>query len=213
MKFESLLQIVGDEPVFETALLFAGGVDPAQIQRQVAGWTRRGWLHQLRRGLYALAPPFRKVEAHPYLISNRLVPGSYVSLQSALSLYGLIPEAVPVTTAVGPGRPAAYDTPLGSFLFHHEKPELSFGYRQVELGHQTAPLVALPEKALLDLVHLTPLGDRPEYLTELRLQNLEQLDMERLERFARRFERPKLRRAVQSLRCLAEGQDLEVLEL
>ena len=31
MKFEDLLEIVGREPVFETGLLLAGDVDPADV--------------------------------------------------------------------------------------------------------------------------------------------------------------------------------------
>jgi len=119
MKFEALLQIVEDEPVFETGFLLAGDVDPADVRRQLSRWVKGGRLLQLRRGLYALAPPYRKVKPHPFLVANRLVPGSYVSLQSALAYHGLIPEHVPVTTSVTTGRPQRQESPLGSFVYHH----------------------------------------------------------------------------------------------
>jgi len=32
MKFQDLLDVVGDEPVFETGLLLAGGVQPAPLR-------------------------------------------------------------------------------------------------------------------------------------------------------------------------------------
>src|SRR3954466_2221215 len=99
MKFEELLEIVADDPLFETGVLLAGDVDPANVHRQLSRWVRAGRLHQLRRGLYAVAPPFQKVRPHPFLIANRLVPGSYVSLQSVLANSSLIPESVPVTTS------------------------------------------------------------------------------------------------------------------
>jgi hypothetical protein len=67
MEFEQLLEIVGNEPVFETSLLLAGDVDPADVRRQLSRWTKAGRLYQLRRGLYALAPPFQKVKPHPFL--------------------------------------------------------------------------------------------------------------------------------------------------
>ena len=75
MKFTRLLEIVGDEPVFETRLLLAGALDPSAVRRQLSRWTKSGQLYQLRRGLYALAPPFQKVKPHPGLVANRLVPG------------------------------------------------------------------------------------------------------------------------------------------
>ncbi len=91
MRFEELIEIVGDEPIFETSLLLAGDVDPADVQRQLSRWTNAGRIYQLRRGLYALAPPFQKVKPHPFLVANRTVKPSHVSLQSALAHYGLIP--------------------------------------------------------------------------------------------------------------------------
>jgi len=50
MEFANLLKIVGEEPVFETSLLLAGEVDPADVRRQLSRWTTSGRLHQLRRG-------------------------------------------------------------------------------------------------------------------------------------------------------------------
>ena len=81
---------MGDEPVFETGLLLAGDVDPVDVRRQLSRWTAAGYLYQVRRGLYALAPPYRKVEPHPFLAANRIVRPSYVSLQSALAFHGFI---------------------------------------------------------------------------------------------------------------------------
>ena len=105
MRFRALLEIVEDEPVFETGFLLADDVDPADVRRQLSRWVKDGRLLQLRRGLYALAPPYRRTRPHPFLVANRLVRGSYVSLQSALAHHGVIPEHVPVTTSVTTGRP------------------------------------------------------------------------------------------------------------
>lgn len=69
MRFFDLLRIVGDEPVFETGLLLASDADAADVRRQLSRWTRTGRLVQLRRGLYALAPPYRKVEPHPFVVA------------------------------------------------------------------------------------------------------------------------------------------------
>ena len=100
MEFTELVEIIGDEPVFDTGLLIAGDSTPRDIQRQLSRWTKTGKIYQLRRGLYCLAPPFQKVKPHPFLVANRLLPASYVSLQSALAYYGLIPEYAPLTTSV-----------------------------------------------------------------------------------------------------------------
>lgn len=203
MRFEQLLSVVGDEPLFDTGLLLAGEVDPADVQRQLSRWVRAGRLYQLRRGLYALAPPFQKVQPHPFLIANRLVPGSYVSLQAALGHYALIPEAVFVTTSVTAGRPGTWTTPLGTYDYRHLRQELLFGFRRTALAGGQEAFLATPEKALLDLVYLEPDGDDPAYLAELRLQNLDGIDPNELHRLAEATGKPKLRRAAETIAHLA----------
>ena len=213
MKFTRLLEIVGDEPVFETRLLLAGALDPSAVRRQLSRWTKAGQLYQLRRGLYALAPPFQKVKPHPGLVANRLVPGSYVSLQSALAHYGLIPEGVPVTTSITTVRPGRWQTPLGVYTYRHVAPKLLSAYQLIDLGGGQQAFMATPEKALLDLVYLQPGGEAPKYLQELRLQNLEHLDLENLQSLAERTGSPKMRRAAAFLMKMALAESLDYEQL
>ena len=213
MNFGELQEMVGREPFFETGLLLAGDVDPDSVRRQLSRLTASGRLIQLRRGLYALAPPYRKVKPHPFLVANHLVRGSYVSLQSALAYHGLIPEHVPVVTSVTTLRPGYRETPLGHFEYHHIKLEYFYGYDVVEVEVKQTALVANPEKALLDLVHLRPGSDSREYLDGLRLQNLERLDLEELGHLAEGSGRPKLRRAAAIVGTIArqEAEEYESL--
>jgi predicted transcriptional regulator of viral defense system len=203
MNFDDLLAIVSDEPVFNTGLLLTGDVSPAYVRRQLSGWVTAGRLWQLRRGLYALAPPYRKTKPHPFLVANRLVPGSYVSLQSALAYHALIPEHVAVTTCVTTKRPGEWGTPLGRFMVRHIHPGLFFGYENVSVSRDQRAFVAMPAKALLDLVHLQPQGDSSNYLASLRLQNLDQLDLDQLRQLAFRSGKPKWQRAAEIIAELA----------
>jgi predicted transcriptional regulator of viral defense system len=208
VEFAKLLKIVGDEPVFETGLLLAGEVDPTNVRRQLSRWTRAGKLYQLRRGVYALAPPYQKVKPHPFVVANTLVRGSYVSLQSALAHHGLIPEYTPVVTSVTTKRPGRWETPLGEYDFRHCQTEWLHGYERLKVGDGQWAFVAAPEKALLDLVYLQPGGDAPAYLAELRVQT-QALDLDRLARLAEGSGRPKLRRAAQRVAALARSQAAE----
>ena len=139
MEFEHLLELVGTEPVFESALLLAGKVNPDIVRLQLTRWTNSGRLYQLRRGLYAIAPPYQKVKPHPFLIANRMQRASYVSGQSALAFYGLIPDTVQATLSVTAGRPERLETPLGVFEFQHVKPELLRGHRMTALNGPKIP--------------------------------------------------------------------------
>jgi predicted transcriptional regulator of viral defense system len=206
MEFTELVEIIGDEPVFDTGLLLAGEANPREIRHQISRWRQAGKIYQLRRGLYCLAPPFQKVNPHPFLVANRLLLASYVSLQSALAYYGMIPEHVPVTTSITTVRPAQWETPLGNFDFRRIQVDFFDGYRLVDLGEKQRSFVATPEKALLDLIYLESGSDSFDYLAELRLGNLNRLDWQLLEHLARKIEKPKLMRAITAIRELAREE-------
>ncbi len=208
MEFEQLVRIVADEPVFETGFLLAGDADSQDVILQLSRWTKAGRLYQIRRGLYALAPPYQKVKPHPFLIANRMVRASYVSCQSALEFHGLIPEHTPVVVSVTTSRPGHWDTPLGVFEVRHIKKDLFAGYSMSDLGSGQKAFVATPEKGLLDLVYLQPGGDAESYLNELRLQNLEALNLDRLQQLAAKSGSQKLLRAAKKISVMA-GREAE----
>lgn len=108
-----------------------------------------------------------------------------------------------MTTSVTTNRPAQWETPVGIFDFRHIQVNFFEGYRFLDLGDNQGAFIASPEKALLDLVYLESGGDTHEYLSELRLNNLEGLNWQLLERLARKIEKPKLLRAIARMRELA----------
>ena len=59
---------------------------------------------------------------------------SYVSLQSALAYYGLIPEYVPYVTSVTTGRPETISSSIGNYIFKHIKTAWFHSYKKIELG-------------------------------------------------------------------------------
>jgi predicted transcriptional regulator of viral defense system len=206
MEFAALLDRVGTLPMFRGSLLLVGDQSAADVRRQLSRWTAAGKVVQLRRNVYVLASPWRKVEPHHFLVANELHRPSYVSLESALAYHGLIPEHVPVTTSVTTARPVTVDTPLGRHLYRHVGADAFFGYERIPLLTEQDALVATPEKALLDLVYLTAGGDAVDYLESLRLEGLDALDVERIREYAERWNKPKVRRAADRIVSLAHAE-------
>lgn len=205
MRWPQLDHIVSDQPLFESSLLLAGDLTPHQVQRQLSDWTRAEKVIQLRRGLYAL--PDRN--PHPFTVANHLVPGSYVSLQMALSYYHLIPEHVAAVTSVTTRRPRSYENKFGRFTYRHIAPALFYGIVYRFIVDEESAFIATPEKALLDLIHFRPGGDSMAYVESLRLQNLEILDLERLRCFAKGSGKPKLLRAAGIIEAIASRETEE----
>lgn len=195
MRFEELIELTAREMVFESALLLAGDVDPADVHRQLSRWVKAGKVVQVRRGLYALAEPYRKMAIEPFVVANRIARPSYVSLESALAFHGVIPEAVSIVTSVTGGRPRSYETPLGRYDYRHVRKGLLGGFIRESLRGGATALVATAEKALLDLLYLRPASDAPGFLAELRI-NPDAIDVRALGRHAKAFRSPKVDRAV-----------------
>jgi predicted transcriptional regulator of viral defense system len=209
MKWENLLLKVADEPVFRTGFLAANEGSLGELRLQLSRWVKAGKLIQLTKGLYTLAEPYRKVTPHPFVLANAIKKASYVSLQSALWYYGMIPEHVPTVTSVTTQRPERVETPLGQFAFRHIKKSWFHSYQQIDFGSGQRAFIANPEKALLDLVYLTPGADDYDFLTELRLQGSEQLDLDAILELADKS--TKLRRAAEIITKLANQEAGEEL--
>ena len=140
-----------------------------QLKRSIAGTDQRryhlvnraakaGELVRLRRGLYVLADEFREYPVHPFAVAQMLVPGSYVSLETALAFHSWIPEAVYTTASIVPGRKAKEfrHERLGLFTFYPlaiQRGSFLELVRRVETNGQSF-LVAEPLRALMDLVCL-----------------------------------------------------------
>lgn len=206
MYFQEVLSQLVSLPLFQSGQLYAGVDNPQQVQRQLTDWVRAGKVVQLQRGLYTLAPPYQLERPHSYLIANHLVCGSYVSLHAALSHYDLIPEHVAVVTSVTTGRPGTWQNPYGRFSFQHIQPAFFFGFEYRQVTQTQWAYVATPEKALLDLIYLTPDADSEGYIRALRLQNLDQLDVEQLAAYVERADKPKLRRAFSHISRVVEEE-------
>lgn len=117
---------------------------------------KRGILEQVKKGLYIAGPAITQVKPDPFLVANHVLGPSYVSLESALSFHGLIPERVYTLTSVTTKASRVYTTPLGTFTYTRlPLPYYSYGIKSLEMGSQQRILIAQPEKALLDKIVTT----------------------------------------------------------
>jgi predicted transcriptional regulator of viral defense system len=199
MKLEDFIKTTGDFPVIEIELLLAGVPNPDPLKVQISRWEKAGKLIQLKRGIYLLAGAYRKIEVYEPYIASILKKPSYLSLEKALEYHGLIPEAVKVYTSVTTKRAAKFSSPAGVFSYRHIKNSLFWGYKPVALRGQTA-FIATPEKALLDLIYLSGTKISSQYLEGLRLQNIEQINLDVLFEHAKKFKKPGMLRAAELIK-------------
>lgn len=145
--------------------------------------TQKGFFVKLRNGLYVLKS---KIPSS-WEIANRLYQPSYISLESALSFYGVIPEVVYSATSITT-RPTRQFIALGQeFSYTRLKKSAYAGYSLSKSGRDRF-LIAEPEKALADYLYFVSLGKK---ILNDRLY-LKKLDKNKIQRWTQLFKRPKI---------------------
>jgi predicted transcriptional regulator of viral defense system len=203
MKYGELVEHFKAIPVIESQMLKTFGQDPKKLSVQLDRWCKSGKLIRLKKGLYMLPKHLRQVTALEH-VANLMYRPSYVSLERALALHGLIPERVDVVQSICVKRPIRFSNQLGTFEYRHVKQGWFFGYLLTNLAQGEA-LVARPEKALLDIWYLNSGEWSVERIEQQRLQHLEILDFEVLLQWA--INHPRLLRAVKRLIRFKKHQD------
>lgn len=144
---------------------------------------KSGLFIKLRNTFYTL-----KDTAIPYFfVANKLYQPSYISLETALSHYGIILEVVYTITSVTTKPTREFATPLSTFSYQRIKQEAYCGYQPVKADGATV-LLAEPEKALADYLYFvdikrSTLNDR---------LSLKKINRGKLIAYAKLFKRPSL---------------------
>lgn len=114
-----------------------------------------GEIVRLKPGVYCLGSEFRKNDPHPYIIAGILYSPSYVSMETALSYHGLIPDAVYQVASVSLERAARFNTQFGVFTYERVPSKPFFaGVNSIELRTNSWAYVASALRAIADIIYL-----------------------------------------------------------
>jgi hypothetical protein len=120
------------------------------VKRAIAS----GEILHLRRSLYCLAPKYGKI-IHPYSVAHMIYGPSYISLETALSFHGWIPEAVYAITSVSSKKSTEFNTPLGVFSYTRVPQDILYeGVNWGSPSEKYPTVMANPLKALCDYVYV-----------------------------------------------------------
>lgn len=143
---------------------------PAARYGMVNKALKEGELIRIRRGLYIIADRYRRRKLSKFYLASRITPYSYISLESAMSYYGWIPERVATVTSVLAGsRTKKFTTPFGEFVFYQlpvNEYEFLAGVTRVEEIKGEPFFIASPLRALADYVYIKKIDwEHIDYLT------------------------------------------------
>ena len=113
-----------------------------------------GEIIHVRRGLYCLSPKYNRHGISRNVLANLVYGPSYISMETALSIHGWIPEAVHSVVSVSLGRAKTFETPVGYFDYVQiaQNPLFAAVERIEGESSSMSYLVAKPLKAIVDYV-------------------------------------------------------------
>jgi hypothetical protein len=167
-----------------------------------------GEIVRLKRGMYLLAPEYRKSEPPPWTVAGLLLSPSHVSLETALAYYGLIPEAVYQVASVCTQRSRTFDTSLGVFSYYCVPTKTPrAGVVAITVPAPFWAFAATPLRAIADMVYLNRdvswQRDGPRYLIEsLRIDegDLRELEFDRYAEIREAFRSRRVRDFLQGMK-------------
>lgn len=170
----------------------------------ISRWVKQGLIQKIKKDLYVFSDQKQTFDIKE--LASLIVTPSYLSLESALWMAGLIPEVVFGTTCITTKTPISYNTYLGNISYRHVTPTLFFGYQSVP--SQNKPyLLAEPEKALLDYLYLTPSIDNRDAVVELRIdsESFLNLNQPKIDQYLQIFDNHRLSHIIAQMRKIYAG--------
>ncbi len=184
MSFQDLRRAVEGE-IFEYQMLMHHLREYKKSRDKITLLLKNNSIIRIKKGLYIFGPDYQRKPISHEILANIIYSPSYISLEYALSNYGLIPERAYAITNICLNRSKTFKTPVG--LFTYKTRPLSvypIGIKQVEVPHEGSYLIAEPEKALVDFISqesdIKDVQEMKEYLYEN--MRMEQTSLQKLKK-------------------------------
>lgn len=122
------------------------------IKNNFTRWVSKGYCVRLRKNLYEFTEEGRGYNIPDVYVANRLYGPSYISLETALSIYSIKPDIAAAVTSITLRGTRTFKNQYGTFLYHTCKEKAFLGYRLISYdGFKVC--IADKEKALVDFFY------------------------------------------------------------
>ncbi len=164
------------------------------IKVQLSRLCKSKKLIRLKKNCYT----FADFHPNPFVMAGTIVQPSYHSLESILSLHGIIPETPIYYTLITSKKTQKYQNQFGIFSYRHLHPDLFFGVEKRKDG----AWVAKKEKALLDYLYLNSKKLKSDFacFQAERFDELDSLNWQLMNDWAKKYNMKKLIQIVNLLK-------------
>lgn len=155
MDIQTALRELSNQPL--THQLLAGLLkDYKRPNDKILSLKADGLIEPIKKGLYIAGRSLGTERPESALLANHILGPSYLSMESALAHYGLIPEKVFAVTSMTTKASRKFQTNIGLYTYTNlPLPYYAFGLATVSLSKDQKAIMAIPEKALCDKIATT----------------------------------------------------------
>ena len=164
------------------------GIDYELAKRSISRYTQRGFIIKARKGLYF----FKNNSPHEFEIANKVYQPSYISFETALSFYGIIPETIYEVISASSRTTRSFNVNNIKYSYKKIKKDCFNGYKPIKIKDATI-LIAEPEKALVDYLYLVALGKRKLAYERIDLSKIKKT---KLLNYANQFQKKKIKEII-----------------
>jgi hypothetical protein len=204
MKYQEFRLKLQGTPIFRSNIFPSITDNVNQLRVQVNQWVKKGYIHELKRGVYCLNSRDQEKKYSKDYIANQIYTPSYIALETAMQHYGFIPEAVRVYMSITTKKTNYFENDLGRFYYYHVKPSLFTGFSKRVDSYGNYFFISEPEKTLLDFIYLRtkahPVITRDLLEEGYRLQHLDSIDVDKLIDLSELYSSKKVSKAAKVLR-------------
>jgi len=198
MKFIDLKNTFSESPIIDIRNVtnYFGKID----KRRLYEWQQKNYIERLANNYYIFSD-FHIDDSLLKRIANTIYSPSYIALESALSFYHLIPEAVFQITSITTRKTKKMQNHLASFRYQTINRSLFFGYT-IQGNKESPHFISDPEKTMLDYLYYHSHLKSEEDFESMRLNRdifLDLINTDRLKKYLHIFKQHRLTKMMSKL--------------
>lgn len=210
MNFFDFRLKIKEFPLVSIQNLKLAGIYNPLLKMQLSRWVGKNKIIKLRKNIYILNSDERRINPSRMFLAKQIYSPSYISMEYALSYYGLIPERVADITSLTTRKTAIFKNEYGVFSYRHVQPCFFTGFTESRDEENLFYFIATPEKAVVDFIYFNMAqfskNEKEVFLESFRFQNLERLKKNKMASYAQLVRNRKLFRIVKELGKLIRRQ-------
>jgi predicted transcriptional regulator of viral defense system len=197
MQYIELKEALKDFTVF--SINDIKNIDRGFFRTRLSEWQDKGYIKKIIKGHYI----FSDLEINEnvfFEIANRIYSPSYISFETALSYYHLIPESVYGITSASTRRTYNFKTSIAEFTYKTIKDKFFFGYNLIKYDNKCFKIASI-EKSVLDYFYINSEIKNKEDFAGLRINKdifSKQVNEDKLYNFLDKFGQKALAKRIKT---------------